>query len=261
MCLILVDWNTHRDYVLVVAANRDEFHDRASSPAAWWTDHESIYGGRDLQAKGTWLAVNLYGEFAAVTNVRKITNGGTRSRGGLAVDFLLASHLASVDYIDELKNTTSDYDGYNFLAFNGTELQWFNNVEHAYKNLRPSVTALSNASLDTPWPKVERIKSEYLKLREAQEGIGNHFFDDLFDMLADKRPADDDQLPDTGVGLPLERQLSPIFIDGETYGTRCSTIFALNRFGKANFLERRFDRHKNILGESRVEFEIKKRDK
>lgn len=256
MCLIVIDWNTHPDFALVVAANRDEFHDRASLPAAWWNDHTNIYGGRDLKAQGTWLAVNRFGRFAAVTNVRKVTDGGTRTRGALAVDFLLASDADCEGYIERLEDTVVDYDGYNFLGFDGRRLQWFNNVERASENLKPSIVALSNASLDTPWPKVERIKHEYEKLRDRQHDAKNQFYDALFDMLADKTTAEDKQLPDTGVGLTLERQLSPIFIEGETYGTRCSTIFTVSHSGSANFVERRFDRNKNILGESQVEFEI-----
>lgn len=256
MCLILIDWNTHPDFRLVVAANRDEFHDRASLPADWWTDHDDIYGGRDLQAKGTWLAANRWGQFAAVTNVRKIIQGGTKSRGALAVDFLIASDADAENYVRRLENTSSEYDGYNFIGFDGKQLQWFNNVEHASRNLNPSILALSNASLDTPWPKVERIKTEYVKVRDQQLDRKKPFYEGLFDMLADKQTAEDEQLPDTGVGLALERQLSPIFIDGESYGTRCSTIFTLAHSGTVEFLERRFNRHKNVLGESRVKFEI-----
>ena len=71
MCLILAALDAHPDYTLIVAANRDEFYDRPTASAAFWTDHPRILGGRDLRAGGTWLAIDRAGRFAAVTNYRQ----------------------------------------------------------------------------------------------------------------------------------------------------------------------------------------------
>ena len=252
MCLLLIDWSTHSNYQLIVAANRDEFHARPSAGAAWWHDNEAILGGRDLEAQGTWMAVNRYGHFAAVTNVRKRGTGGVRSRGALAVDFLSAERPRIDTYLEHLAATANDYDGYNFIAFDGRALGWFNNVEGQHRLLSQGIYGLSNASLDTAWPKVLRLKDGY---NAAIEHSG-HVDDYLFGILEDKTVADDDSLPSTGVGLELERQLSPIFIEGQTYGTRCSTVYTLDRVGKARFWERRFDPSRHLLGETNEEFEI-----
>jgi len=254
MCLILLDWDTREDYLMVVAANRDEFHQRASLAADWWVDHTSVYGGRDLEANGTWMAINRFGHFAAVTNVRKPAHGGIKSRGALAVDFLTHEAPSAGEYIDSLQKTSNDFDGYNFLAFDGATAAWFNNVETKSKTITPNVYGLSNASLDTLWPKVTRIKDGYADISATKDRF--KFEQALFALLADEASAKDEHLPDTGVGLTLERQLSPIFIEGDTYGTRCSTIYTLSRSGQARFLERRFDQQKKFLGEVCVEFEI-----
>ena len=252
MCLLLLDWSKHEAFRLIVAANRDEFHARPSASAAWWDDHAMILGGRDLEAMGTWMAVNRYGHFAAVTNVRKITNGGSESRGKLAVDFLRAEKPDLTRYFAKLSDTADDFDGYNFIAFDGKNLGWFNNVECRHKTLHAGIYGLSNASLDTEWPKVMRLKAGYANAVEDSDRLESY----LFDLLQDKTIAPDHALPETGIGQELERQLSPIFIEGHTYGTRCSTVYTLDKQGNARFVERQFNAERTQISESREEFEI-----
>ena len=160
MCLLLTAWLSHPEYKLIVAANRDEFHERPSQAAGPWQEHHTLYGGRDLQARGTWMAINDRGHFAAVTNVRKMSQAGQTSRGSLAVNYLSGETRVG-DYVEQLKTTANDYDGYNFLACDDEHLSWFNNVSGDYAQLQPGIYGLSNASLDTNWPKVERIKQAY----------------------------------------------------------------------------------------------------
>ena len=90
MCLILVAWQRHRDFPLVVAANRDEFHARPTAGATFWQDDPSILAGRDLECMGTWLGVTRNGKFAAVSNYRDAADdsGGSLSRGLLASTYL-----------------------------------------------------------------------------------------------------------------------------------------------------------------------------
>lgn len=251
MCLILLDWDTHPDYQLVIAANRDEFHDRPSQQAEWWHDHPSVLGGRDLEAHGTWLAINHHGHFGAVTNVRKVARGSIKSRGHIATNFLTKDKNLTT-YLNVLDATKDQFDGYNFVGFDGQTLAWYNNVEATRRLLSKGTYGLSNASLDTEWPKVSRLKLGYQKI------CSNHqpFIASLFALLGDNLAADDERLPDTGVGIEMERQLSPIFIEGVNYGTRCSTIYTLDRAGNASLCERRFDRNRRLLGEQCFEFEI-----
>mgnify|MGYP001824059467 CR=1 FL=1 len=198
------------------------------------------------------MAVNRYGHFAAVTNVRKAGTGGVRSRGALAVDFLSAERPMLENYLEKLASSADDFDGYNFIGFDGTQLGWFNNVEGQYRLLKAGIYGLSNASLDTAWPKVMRLKDGYDTAVERSGQAEDY----LFRLLEDKTLADDDSLPNTGVDLELERQLSPIFIEGDTYGTRCSTIYTLDFNRKARFIERRFSPTRVLIGETTEEFEI-----
>ncbi|MFA7148707.1 MAG: NRDE family protein, partial [Syntrophomonadaceae bacterium] len=57
MCTILFAYDYHPRYQLVVAANRDEFYQRPTSPAAFWPDNPDILAGRDLKEGGTWMGV------------------------------------------------------------------------------------------------------------------------------------------------------------------------------------------------------------
>ena len=252
MCLLLIDWQTHANFRLVIAANRDEFHSRASAAASWWTDHPDLLGGRDLEAMGTWLAINRAGHFAAVTNVRKPTSGRTKSRGELAVDFLIETEPRVKSYLDRLEHSAHDYNGYNFIGYDGANMAWFNNSDCLSKILPHGVYGLSNAALDTAWPKVVRLKADYARFSAQLED----FYENLFLLLSDRKIANDDDLPNTGIELDMERQLSPIFIEGPSYGTRCSTIFTLTHDGDVTFKERRFNANRELIGESSFEFEI-----
>ena len=252
MCLLLIDWQTHADYRVVIAANRDEFHDRPSAAAAWWSDHPDLLGGRDLEAMGTWMAINRAGHFAAVTNVRNPAGAGSKTRGALAVDFLVHAQPRVSNYLRRLETSAGQYNGYNFIGFDGTDMAWFNNAQSDNKILSPGLYGLSNAALDTAWPKVIRLKSDYAQFSSSKE----NFYENLFSLLSDRQIASDDQLPSTGIELEMERRLSPIFIEGSSYGTRCSTIYTLSNDGIVNFRERRFNSKRQLIGESSFEFEI-----
>lgn len=247
MCLIALAWQAHPQYRLVLAANRDEFHHRPSAAAAAWPDAPRVFGGRDLAQHGSWLAAARDGRIAAVTNVRRMIppNPYTPSRGRLVADFVRGT-LSARAYAEHLEGGAALFSGFNLLLIeNDTALYITNQPGYRIETLRPGVHGLSNASLNTPWPKLRRVRDGLSTwvAREQRET------EDLFRLLADDRPAADAELPDTGVGLEMERFLSSPFIRGGHYGTRCSSLLTLSN-GDLRFRERRFDAEGQCQGET-----------
>jgi uncharacterized protein with NRDE domain len=250
MCILLTAWRDHPRYDLVVAANRDEFHGRPASAAAPWADAPRVVAGRDLEAGGTWLGVAHGGYFAAVTNVRRPGQpSGARSRGLLVADFLREGRAAE-GYGAELIHRADDYAGVNLIYADSDALCAWSNQDNRVRPLEAGVHGLSNAALDVEWPKVSRLKRAYARARELD---GDVLIDALLASLRDDTLAAEDELPDTGVGRALERQLSPIFIDGGGYGTRCSSVVLRERSGRLVFVERRYDARGRPSGDSRHE--------
>lgn len=254
MCLVLVVHDAQAPYRLVVAANRDEYHARPAAPADWWEDRPDVVAGRDLESGGTWLGASRRGRFATVTNVRAghPVRRGPRSRGLIVTDFLEADTRAD-EFATALVDDGSAYDGFNLLAWDGRTLAWCSNRSGSVRTLEPGVWTLSNADLDTRWPKTERLRDAYAAVaRSASADLATG----LLVALRDSRRAPADALPDTGVGRDLESVLSPIFIEGSGYGTRCSTVLLVDERGAAEFRERRFDASGEMTGESRYVFDI-----
>jgi uncharacterized protein with NRDE domain len=237
MCLIALALNAHPRYSLVLAANRDEFHARPAAPASWWDDAPQIFGGRDLLQHGSWLAIARDGRWAAVTNVRRmeLPDPAAPSRGALIADYLRgASDAAS--YAQALAPTARRYAGFNLLIGDRRGVWYVSNLPNfVMQALTPGVHAVSNASLDTPWPKLVHLKSRLTQWCADDERDTAA----LFSALADQRVAADSELPETGVGLDRERFLSPAFIRGDEYGTRCSTVLTIDAGGHASFHEKR----------------------
>lgn len=221
MCLIAVAWRVHPDWPLVLASNRDEFHARPTLPLSHWDDDPRIVGGRDALHGGGWLALRG-ARLAAVTNVREGGQGEPdgRSRGALVAGFVSGDQTAR-DAIAAVAAEAAAYRPFNLLLHDGETLAWTSN-RHGVPAavLAPGVHGLSNGPLGAPWPKVERLRAV------LADWLARDCDDDapLFGALADDAPADDQALPDTGVGLALERMLSPAFIRGPRYGTRASTV-------------------------------------
>ena len=240
MCLVVVALDTHPAFALVIAANRDEFHARAAAPAAWGDapPFTRILAGRDLEAGGTWLGVRRDGRWALVTNVRE---GGrhdpaARSRGELVPDVLNAPGRTA-DALHAYAAAGERYNGFNLLAGDAARAHWISNRGGGPARLAGGLHGLSNALLDTPWPKLERTTARMRAwLAGAHTDTGA-----LFAALADRTQAADDALPATGVTRDWERLLSSPFIVSESYGTRCSTILTIDRAGRARFHERTFD--------------------
>lgn len=238
MCLLAIAWNAHPRWRLLLAGNRDEFHDRPAAALAHWTDPPGVIAGRDLQSGGTWAGAGLGGRMAVVTNVRDPAFHAPRapSRGALVTGYLGAGDTAAGHAARRLPSA-SGYAPFNLLLADAETCEYLGNTPTARRSsLAPGVHGLSNGDLDEPWPKV-------VALRERLRGwiaSGGEDPAPLWDALADETPADDAALPDTGVGIDLERMLSPAFIRGPRYGTRASTLIAIAHDGAGWIGERRF---------------------
>ncbi|MBL8520158.1 MAG: NRDE family protein [Betaproteobacteria bacterium] len=245
MCLIAIAWRAHPDYPLIVAANRDEWRARPTAAACWWTDAPHILAGRDLEAGGTWLGVTRGGRFAALTNFRDPSDKkpGAPSRGELVRAFLDSTE-SPPDFLAALRPRASRYAGFNLLAGDGEALFCFSARTGDILPVPPGIHALSNHSLDEPWPKVERARSMLevaLGPLSTQAQHASLDISRLFDLLSDAHHPPDNVLPDTGVGIEWERALSPILITGAQYGTRSSTVVAFHATGRIRFIERSRD--------------------
>lgn len=238
MCLILFAKNSHPDFPLIIAANRDEFYERPTTPADFWPDQSDILAGRDLEAGGTWMGINKYGKLSMLTNFRDLTNikPNAPSRGQLVSDFLLDSQSAK-HYLKQIESKGSLYNGFNLIVGDRSNLFYYGNYQEGVHEIEDGVHGLSNALLDTNWPKVQRGTD---KLSEA---ISNNQIDieSLFDILKDEIKPPVEKLPDTGVGLEKEKMLSPMFIKSSNYGSRCSTVILMHKNGGVSFSERTFN--------------------
>jgi len=254
MCLLFIAWKSHPSYRLILAANRDEFYDRPTSPAHFWRESPDILGGRDLQAGGTWLGVTTRGRIAAITNYRDPASIKSQapSRGKLVTDFLSGTYSPG-DYQDHLSQNGDQYNGFNLVFGNTEQLAWHSNHGGGGRHLEPGIYGLSNHLLDTPWPKVNKGKEAFKKILSPGN---NPAPSTLFKMLTDRSPADDISLPDTGVGSQWERVLSPIFITSPTYGTRSSTLIYIDLHGHVTFMERTYNSNPNHFTTVKFEFQI-----
>ncbi len=247
MCLIAFDWQPEsRDgaHRLALIANRDEFFDRPTAPLHWWQDRE-LLAGKDLREGGTWMGLTPRGRFAALTNYRSPAefNPAAKSRGHIASDYLLGD-MSSTEFMQSLQHTRADYNGFNLLCgelLNG-ELWWFSNrSDHAQvQRVPPGLHGLSNALLDTPWPKVQQACSALSNALDKDHPHERHAH--LLRVLSDAQTAPDEQLPQTGVPLAWERRLSSRFIPAAdlgkgVYGTRSSSVLWLDVKG-ASWTER-----------------------
>ncbi len=244
MCLITFAWKTHAQFPLLLAANRDEWFERDAQPAQWWEDCATTFGGRDLQAGGTWLAASKDGRFAAITNFREDREKpkSAPSRGGLVSDFLVFDDSPE-DYAKSVAERCDQYLGFSLLLGDANSLWLVSNRDDASpRALSPGVYALSNAQLDTPWPKVVRVKYELQRLLDkyVDETNAATLSQKLINIMQDYDLPLDHELPDTGVGIEWERTLAPVFISTAQYGTRCTTAL-VSAAAQMHYVERSFD--------------------
>lgn len=255
MCLILIAHGAHPDFPLVIAANRDEYYRRPTAGAAFWQDHPRILAGRDLECMGTWLGVTRAGRFAALTNYRDPRERKTDapSRGRLVSDFLV-SCAKPREYLEQVAIEAPRYNGFNLLAGDIDGVFYFSSRSGPVHKMPPGIHGLSNHLLDTPWPKVTLGKQ---RLQAALASEPNA--ETLLDLLYDREPAPEGELPDTGVGMESERVLSPALIVSPQYGTRSSTAVLFGEDGSVSFTERTILPGGNIGPSVSLRFSLERR--
>jgi uncharacterized protein with NRDE domain len=253
MCLLVLAWRCHPAYRVVVAANRDEFHARPAAPLGPWPDLPGVAGGRDLQANGAWFAVDGRRRFGIVTNFREFgrSRRGAPSRGGLIPGFLSASDPVA-DRLRALETDAPGYAGFNLLLGDGDSL-WYacNRADQFARQLQPGIHGLSNEFLDTPWPKLLRVRAEFSRLLEQPQAADPQFLVDcLMRALSDRAQADPEGLPAGDLSPEWARKLSAPFVLDPGYGTRCSTVLAIGHDDSLLMVERRFDAEGVATGQS-----------
>jgi uncharacterized protein with NRDE domain len=240
MCLIAFALNTAPGYRLLVAANRDESHARPTRAAARWDDAPAVFAGRDLRDGGTWMGVSADGRFAALTNHRDGVppGGAARSRGHLVAGFLRGADPAA-NFAVQVDAMRAEFSGFHLLLGDRGGL-WYVASDQMPIRVAAGVHSLSNARLDTPWPKARGLASDLARAVGSAENE-DALFTRLFAALAQRAPAADADLPDTGIGRERERALSARMIVNADYGTRSATVLAQRDDGSTRFEELSFD--------------------
>jgi uncharacterized protein with NRDE domain len=290
----------HPLYPLIIATNRDEFRARSCRPSAWWTDddddqhHPNLLAGKDLKESGTWLGITKHGRIACITNYRdmkndKVERSDAPSRGRLVIQYLVDEDNTSPhEFIQRFlgPNDATRYNGFNLLlgqlSPSTEELYWCSNIIGStsepkiplQQHLDPGIHVISNAHLNTPWPKSERLRNHIYQIvhyNAEMASANSHNVDNktssssavqelverLFQALQDPEPAKhDDDLPDTGIGLEWERLLSPIFVNTPTYGTICSTVILLDTQHQLRWEERSYDETGTVSTSAVYEFPL-----
>lgn len=252
MCLILFAVGVSPRYPLILAGNRDEYHDRPTAAADYWPPDGQVLGGRDLSAGGSWLAVSRHGRLAAVTNHRDGSGQkAARSRGHLVSEFV-GREAGTRDHLRSLAPIADEFGGYNLLLWDRHGMRYDSNRGARDVAVVAGVHGLSNGVLDTPWPKVTTGKQ---RLERLLTGDPEDPAPALFELLADRSEASDQSLPRTGVSLDWERRLSAAFITSRDYGTRASTVVLVDASGNLDLRERSFDQDGCLREERRFHIE------
>ena len=249
MCLVALALDQSRRFPLVLASNRDEYFKRPAARLAWWTPQPgdpAVLGGRDVESGGTWLGLTAQGRLALVTNVRgrMATDTSAPTRGRIVTEWLAARQTPENFW---MRTALSGYNGFNLIAadFQRGECFWASNTAAHPQRLERGLYGLSNGPLDAPWPKVLALKDRLNAAMDTSVSV-DALAAQLFAALADRHVAPDDALPQTGIPLEWERQLSSAFIrtPDQAYGTRCSTLIITERAGRhliTHVLERSFN--------------------
>ncbi len=237
MCLIVFAVNAHPDYPFILAGNRDEFYERPARAAAKWNTEPTIVAGKDLKAGGTWLGVAQTGRIAALTNFRDMRQikKNAPSRGDIVTD-VLTSPKTVPDYFTQLQKSAKNYNGFNLLAGTPDAFYHFSSVENSFQKTETGVYSISNAHLNTSWPKTDWAQQEFKKILKS----GHIENDSIFNLLKNQQTYPKERLPKTGLPEHLEIAVSAVFIKTENYGTRCSTLIKVNSKGGIYFEERTY---------------------
>ncbi len=248
MCLVAVAWRAHAEFPLIVAGNRDEYHQRPSAAADWWADCPGVYGGRDMVAGGSWLAINRRGRLAVVTNYPSEDDGldPELSRGHLVGDFVRGAD-SSLTYLDAVAASRHRYAGFCLIVASVEGVRAMASPSRNARShwaLSPGTFTVSNSPLERPWPKAAYLDTELQRVLHSEAVTPEVLFDVLAEREAVGADASEPQLARTP------------FVTGEDYGTRAMTVVIVNHAGQIQFAERRFDRNGALSGESLVSFQM-----
>lgn len=254
MCVLFLAWHVRPDLPLVLVSNRDEAYERPTAPAEFWEDCPHVLAGRDLRAGGTWGGVTTDGRWAILTNIRALkwmSYAAPRSRGDLVREYLCGDAPPEA-FAARVAAERAQYGGFNLLVGDRQRLVYGSSDLDEPQPLAPGYYGLSNAALGERWPRVVRGEAAFQRWVEA----GAEDADAMLDVMQDRTRAADDELPDTGVGLDLERVLSPLFITSDGYGTRVTWLLTLRADGTARFVEQTYGAGGTIEGRRAFDFEI-----
>lgn len=249
MCVLAFAWQAHPRWHLVLAGNRDELHARPAQPLARWATPDHLLAGKDLLSGGTWLGVSEQGRLAVVTNLRGFgePRPDRASRGALVADLLAGEGR----YADPREATLSDFNPFNLIVANREQAHFLSNQPESTRiALDPGIYGLSNGTLDEPWPKTMHLKAAMLGW--IVRGATNP--ESLLDALRE------DVLPEVGLrsampsDIAQEPPVSPIFIRNPVYGTRCSTVVAIDDRGHGRIIERRYTPGGEAAGDTCLSF-------
>ena len=220
----------------MVAANRDEFHARPAAPLAPWTDIAGVVGGRDLQADGAWFAVDAQRRVRHRHQLPRVRPPPPQRAVARRPDPRATSPgtRAPADYLRALETDAPGYAGFNLLLADRDSL-WYasNRADQFARELPPGIYGLSNEFLDTPWPKLVRVRARF----EAPAAIGRvrrsarrwpPTCSRCWPTARRRRPT---ALPPGDLSPEWARKLSAPFVLDPGYGTRCSTVLTISDDG------------------------------
>lgn len=258
MCFIVFNFKKHNKYKLIFCANRDEFYKRKTEKLHYWhlfdeSEKNRILAGRDLESGGTWLGITKSGRFAALTNFREgIAKNPDKISRGLIVKNYLEGSYDPRNYAKRLEADKEYYEGFNLLFGSKDELYYFSNRSNGLLPISEGIYGLSNATLDTPWPKIRRGKRIFDKIISYDEVP----VEALFEMLSDDEKPENRELPFTGVSEEFEKELSPIFVKMNAYGTRSSSVILIDYNDNVEFYEKNYDSSGKEVNNSYYSFQI-----
>ncbi|XP_022153121.1 transport and Golgi organization 2 homolog [Momordica charantia] len=254
MCIAAFLWQSHPLYSLILLHNRDELLNRPTRPASWWEDGE-IAGGRDEVAGGTWLACSRKGRVSFVTNVLELhTLPEAKSRGNLPLLFL-QSRKSPKEFAEEIRAEAYQYNGFNLVVadISSNTMVYISNRSEGdrivIQEVPPGLHVLSNAELDSPWHKAQRLRLKFNEQLHKCDGGEIPVKEMIERLMRDTVKADESKLPHI-CSLDWELDLSPIFVQIQTsqffnirgsFGTRSTTVLTISATGNVKFYETYLD--------------------
>jgi uncharacterized protein with NRDE domain len=235
MCLLAWSWEPETDHPFTLIGNRDEFYARPTQSLHWWDD--KVLAGRDLQEGGTWLGISRQGKLAVLTNYRdpRLSRSNVLSRGHLVAEFLRNDGTLE-SYLEHLCAVSQSYNPFNLLLYDGTKLKGFESRHAKIVDIGPGIGGLSNADFNSPWPKLKTLKGQLKS--SFENGLADNSY--FMSLLQNSTPAADGELPNTGISIERERDLSSCFVRMPEYGTRASSIVRVSR-KEVSFIEQSYD--------------------